>query len=165
VDFPLPVIPELDVLPLERTTHQSLASIPFDESTNVGNAEILDNIFRSQYKPEEEVFNNGLFLIYGDQKIVARIRSLKRRRCEAAKPYDSLKWALPVPALFHLRMNHLYMISRNHFGAAKSDSKSTLYWAMNALSRRRIAREKSDFFALEELVTHSFQARICAQRF
>ncbi|KAF5134279.1 hypothetical protein E5D57_004912 [Metarhizium anisopliae] len=68
----------------------------------------------------------------------------------------------PVPALFHLRMNYLYMLSRTHFGAAGDGSKATLYDTMNFWIRKGIQAKKADFYALEQLIIHSFQARICA---
>src|SRR5205809_6986769 len=83
-----------------------------------------------------ESFDHRLFLIYGDQKTVHRIRSIKRRRKQSRQAYDSLKWALPVPALFHLKMNYLYMLQRSHFGGAGDSDQSTLYDAMNYWDRK-----------------------------
>jgi hypothetical protein len=156
-----PKMPMLDILPPRKTVHWPLGPIPHDESSNVGNLAVLENIFQGQYRLPEEAFENTLFLIYGDQKTVQRIRTIKRRRRGSTKAYDTLKWALPVPALFHLKMNLLYMLSRCHFGGPDQD-QSTLYDAMNYWGRKRITKAKAEFFALEELVIHSFQARIVA---
>ena len=154
-------MPIIDVLAPMKTVHCSLGPIPHDESTNAGNISILENIFQYQYNLSDHAFKHNLFLIYGDQKTTQRIRSIKQRRGQAQKPYDKLQWALPVPALFHLRMNYLYMISRLHFGGSGSD-QSTLYDAMNFWSRKKISKAKADFYALEQLIIHSFQARVCA---
>ncbi|KAI9772518.1 MAG: hypothetical protein M1840_000723 [Geoglossum simile] len=143
------------------TVHHPLNMIPHDESTNSSNLAVLDNIFRRQYRRDESSFVNRLSLVYGDQKTTQRIRTIKYRRERSMGPYDSLRWVLPIPALFHLKMNYLYMISRSHFGSGGSD-QSTLYHAINFWQRKKISREASDFFALEELVVHSYQARICA---
>ena len=59
-------------------------------------------------------------------------------------------------------MNYLYMLSRVHFGAAGDGSKATLYYAMNLWIRKGIQKKKADFYSLEQLVIHSFQARVCA---
>lgn len=59
-------------------------------------------------------------------------------------------------------MNYLYMLSRTHFGAAGDGSKATLYDAMNFWVRKGIQTKKADFYALEQLIIHSFQARVCA---
>ena len=53
------------------------------------------------------------------------------------------------------------MISRLHFGGPGSD-QSTLYDAMNFWTRKKISKSKADFYALEQLIIHSFQARVCA---
>ncbi|KAF5122360.1 hypothetical protein E5D57_002265 [Metarhizium anisopliae] len=157
-----PRMPVIDILPRRRTAHLSLGPIPYDESTNAGNLNVLRNIFQEQYQLPDEAFNDRLLLIYGDQKTIQRIRTIKSRRSRAARPVDSLQWALPVPALFHLRMNYLYMLSRTHFGAAGDGSKATLYDTMNFWIRKGIQAKKADFYALEQLIIHSFQARICA---
>lgn len=154
-------MPKVDVLKPQMTVHHPLNLIPHDESSNAGNLAVLDNIFRRQYHRDEVSFVNQLSLVYGDQKTIQRIRTIKRRRQHSIGSYDSLRWILPVPAFFHLKMNYLYMISRSHFGGSGSD-QSTLCHAMNFWQRKKISREHADFFALEELVIHSYQARICA---
>src|SRR5437016_1064121 len=154
-------MPKLDILEPRKTSYQPLGLIPHDESSNSSNLAVLKNIFQGQYKLSDRAFENNLYLIYGDQKTTQRIRTIKRRRQDSARPYDNLKWALPVPALFHLKMNLLYMISRCHFGGHDRDY-STLYYAMNFWGRKKISKAKTEFFALEELVIHSFQARIVA---
>jgi hypothetical protein len=121
-----PSMPVIDVLAPIKTIHQSLGPIPHDESSNAGNIQILENIFPGQYHLPDSTFENRLFLIYGDQKTTQRIRSIKQRREQAQRPYDRLRWALPVPALFHLRMNYLYMISRLHFGGSGGDALDSL---------------------------------------
>ena len=39
---------------------------------------------------------------------------------------------------------------------------STLHHAANFWRRKKIKKEKADFFALEELIIHSFKARVVA---
>jgi hypothetical protein len=154
-------MPVIDILAPVKTVYCSLGPIPHDESSNAGNIMILENIFQHQYHLPKSAFEQRLFLIYGDQKTTQRIRSIKQRREQAEQPYDRLQWALPVPALFHLRMNYLYMILRLHFGGPGGD-QSTLYDAMNFWTRKKISKSKAEFYALEQLIIHSFQARICA---
>jgi hypothetical protein len=155
-------MPIVDKLPRHTTIHSSLGAIPHDESTNVGNLEVLSCIFKDQYGLPDEMFNERLYLIYGDQKTTQRIRMIKTRRTKSIQAVDRLDWALPVPALFHLRMNYLYMLNRVHFGALNDGSLATLYHAMNMWARKGISRKNANFPALEQLVIHSFQSRICA---
>lgn len=154
-------MPEIDILAPIKTLHCSLGPIPHDESTNAGNIMVLENIFRQQYRLPDSAFEQRLFLIHGDQKTTQRIRMIRCRRERAGQPYDTLKWALPVPALFHLRMNYLYMMLKIHFGGQGGD-QSTLYDAMNFWTRKGISKSNSDFYALEQLVIQSFHARVFA---
>ena len=156
-----PTMPVIDVLVPTKTIHCSLSPIPHDESSNAGNILILENIFQHQYRLPNSAFEQHLFLIYGDQKMTQQIHSIKQHREQAKRPYNRLQWALPVLALFHLHMNYLYMISRLHFGGQGGD-QSTLYDAMNFWTRKKISKSNSDFYALEQLIIHSFQARVCA---
>jgi len=158
-----PKMPELDILSAQITDHIPLGAISHDESTNSGNLAVLHDIFSKQYRLDEnsELYSTRLFLIYGDQKTVQRIRSCKHVRRRSTRAYDSLQWALPVAGLFHLKMNYLYMLSNCHYGGMGGDP-STLYHAANFWRRKKIKKEKADFFALEELIIHSFKARVIA---
>ena len=91
-----PTMPVIDVLKHVKTVHCSLGPIPYDESSNAGNIQILENIFWQQYHLPDSDFKSRLFLIYGDQKTTQRIRSIKQRREQAQRSYDRLQWALPV---------------------------------------------------------------------
>ena len=53
------------------------------------------------------------------------------------------------------------MISQLHFGSPDS-GQSTLYDVMNFWTRKKISKSKADFYALEQLIIYSFQARVCA---
>jgi hypothetical protein len=59
-------MPVINILPRQKTIYSSLGAIPHDESTNVGNLEVLSCIFKDQYKLPDEMFNERLYLIYGD---------------------------------------------------------------------------------------------------
>ena len=59
-------MPKIAILLLQKTIHRSLKPIPHDESSNVGNLAILENIFRSQYRLPNNVFGKRLCLIYDD---------------------------------------------------------------------------------------------------
>ena len=148
-------MPVIDVLTPVKTVYHSLGPIPHNESSNAGNILVLENIFRHQYRLPDSTFEKRLFLIYGDQKTTQRIRSIKEYREQAGQAYDRLQWALPVLAFFHLHINYLYIISWLHFGSPDS-GQSMLYDAMNFWTRKKISKSKADFYALEQLIIHSF---------
>ncbi|KAI9652619.1 MAG: hypothetical protein M1829_001499 [Trizodia sp. TS-e1964] len=129
------------------------------------NIDILENIFKGQYKLEDaEVYKSRLVLLVGDQKIVQRLRAIARLRRDATELYERYDWYIAVPGLFHLQMNTLKMIHRAHFGTAESiQDGSSLYHAANFWNRKRLVSEKgAGFYDLQELVKHSFRARVVA---
>ncbi|KAI9780358.1 MAG: hypothetical protein M1839_006781 [Geoglossum umbratile] len=152
-----------DAIRSRRSIHNSLGPIPFDESSNTGSINVLRNIFQQQYRLGDDAFTERLFLIYGDQKTVQCLRTIKKRREEAISPYDSFKWLLPVPALFHLKMNYLKMIITAHYGTEDSATdQSSLRHSKEFWNHRKVRPRKADFFVLEEFVIHNYQARFVA---
>lgn len=65
------------------------------------------------------LWDKGLRLIYGDQKTWARLWNIKRNAAiEQDLPgYGQMRWILPIPALFHLKMNFLKIIHQTHWEA------------------------------------------------
>ena len=159
-----PRMPEIDILPSAKTTHVNLGPIMESEASINGNYRVLETIFLEQLQlNRDNDFQDRLYLAYGDQKTAKLIRACKRERTEAALSYDSHRWVLPVPGLWHLRLNFLYTIMRTFFGGEQyAQQYSTLYTHINHLGRRNIPVERPPFHHLEELVLHSFDARIVA---
>ena len=160
-----PTMPILDILPPTRTEHLTMGAILEEESSISGTYNVIDNIFRKQMGLEEELNehdNQRLIPIYGDQKTCGLIRSCKRQRSfETSSTYHQLKWALPAPGLWHLRLNYLQMVLSNFYGGRKnSDQLSTLYPQINALNRQNIPKRKAPFHHMEDLILHSLDARI-----
>ena len=76
-EYPHPKMPVIDVLALTKMVHYSLGPIPHDESSNTGNIMVLENIFRQQYHLPHSEFEQHLFLVFGDQKIIQQIDTIK----------------------------------------------------------------------------------------
>lgn len=132
-------MPKIDIPPLEKTL--VLGPIPSEEGSISGNIKVLDNIFLRQlgFSSEEE-FSQRLFLIFGDQLTVQRIRSIIFMRSEEARNFNRHTWALPVLALFHLRMNLIWLIYKRHFGDQKGNTNqnSTIHAYAELLNRKVI---------------------------
>src|SRR6266516_341644 len=105
-EYNVPEMPKIDIPPLEKTQRIVLGPIPSEEGSVSGNISVLENIFLHQlrFSPDAD-FSQRLFLIFGDQLTVQRIRSIISLRSEAAQDFDRYRWALPVLALVHLKMN------------------------------------------------------------
>lgn len=155
-----PSFPVIDRLaPFRTKFHPFLMDI--DESTLAGNIDVLEEISSRQYRWDEtHNFAERLHLFYGDQRTVSRLRLAKLVRCESRAVYDRFGWVLPVPGLFHLKMQWLKMIHELHYMAKHYDSPSSLAFFREILDQNRVQTDNADFFALEELVLHCFHGKI-----
>jgi hypothetical protein len=81
---------------------------------------------------DDKEFDNRLFLAYGDQKTSSLIRSMQREQVEVSSAYDRKDWLIGVAALFHLRMNYLWLMQRTHYGNMEQQDASTLYHHINS---------------------------------
>ena len=129
-------MPSINVIPAARTSRLNLGPIMTGEASISETYKVLDDIFLHQMNLQhtDKAFEERLFLIYGDQKTAKLIRSCQGERTESISAYDSLRWALLIPALWHLKLNYLYMVIRYHYGGERSAQEySTLYTHMNHL--------------------------------
>ena len=172
---PLLQMPIIQALPPRRTVHATLGPIKHNEGTINGQYEVLNEFFCNQFKLHTHPartnssamdiddgvdWTNRLYLVYGDQKTAQLIRSVQSERTESIGSYDSYRWILAIPALFHLQMNLLWTIQSNFEGKQLCTDDSSLYHAKNILGRKHIPSERAPFHLVEELVEHSFNARI-----
>lgn len=77
----------------------------------------------------------------------------------SANAHDRKDWILGITALFHLRMNYLWLMQRTHYGGPGQDA-STLHHHANWWERKNVPSDRAAFAVLEELVLHSFDARV-----
>ena len=145
-----------------RTTYLPIKPIMKDESTISHNIHILDNIYGDQFqlKDDDSMFTRDLRLIYGDLKTWKRIQAVKLlRRDTAEDPRDRFDWLLPGLGLWHLRYNMLQLIHKIHWGTNRHADPSTLQFAADRWGRSQVV-QPNNFAALEDLVVHSYQARM-----
>jgi hypothetical protein len=75
-----------------------------------------------------KIFDELLYLVYGDQKTISLIQTAQRERAEATLCYDKLNWMLPIPGLHIPVANEIY--SGSEYCAAL---ESTIYHNKNYL--------------------------------
>jgi hypothetical protein len=85
---------------------------------------------------------------------------VQAEQVDASAAYDRKDWLIGVAALFHLRMNFLWVMQRTHYGNIEQQDASTLYHNINFWGRKNIPADRAAFQVLEELVLHSFDARV-----
>jgi hypothetical protein len=159
-DISFPSMPAIELLEPRKTDSKTLGPILFNEGTLDGTYDVLDNIYKHQFKLEDKEFDDRLFLAFGDQKTSSLIRSVQAEQVDASGKYDRKDWLIGVAAFFHLRMNYLWLMQRTHFGNMEQQDASTLYHNMNFWGRKDIPADRAAFHVLEELVLHSFDARV-----
>lgn len=154
-----PEFPAVERLPAQKTEHYSLGPMLFNEGCIDGTYDVIQNIFEEQfaYKTGSD-FNDLLQLVYGDQKTVSLLHAVKKERAEARSVYNRLGWILPIPGLFHWRMNYLDMMYDLYSGDDHPAVQSTLH--QNKVFLGCVQGHKSPFHHKEEVVTRAFVARV-----
>lgn len=170
---PPPAMPIVDILPARRSFSHPLEPIFRNESTNENTAEIIKDIYERQlkYDPHNKIFETHFLRTVGDLKTNNRIISVQNIRLETGNedslPYDMLQWIIPNMGLFHLQLNLLRLIHRVHWGPPPSNASalqdrldwSSLSWAADSLHRTNVQNGQL-FYPLEELIIHSYNARV-----
>jgi hypothetical protein len=121
----------------------------------------MQTIMTDQFGMDENdpAFGSNFFLFHGDQKTVDRIRSSKTLLKGDHRPFDRLDWVHAVPGYWHLKYNVLELL-HEQFWQGPSPDDSTLHASAAHWSRKNLNKPHGDFRALEQLIIHSFQARI-----
>lgn len=156
-----PSMPRIEVLEPRVTDAKTLGPIMFSEGTRDGTYDVTENIYKNQFQLGDEEFEERLFLAFGDQKTASLLRSMCTEANVSVNAYDKKDWILGITALFHLRMNYLWLMQRTHYGGPGQDA-STLHHNSNWWERKNIPGDRAPFAVLEELVLHSFDARVVA---
>jgi hypothetical protein len=144
-----------------KTNHYNLGPILENEGTIDGTYKVIDNVFLEQlgYHQSDD-FANILHLIYGDQKTVSLIQAVQKERRGSMLSYDNYDWILPIPGLFHWRMNYMDMIHGLYSGLESDSISSTLHHNKNFMGC--VQGHKSPFHHKEEVAIHAFNARVTA---
>lgn len=154
-----PQFPTINRIKPHITAHRSLGPILENEGTTDGTYAVLDEVMLHQLKLDRSAaFNGSLYLVYGDQKTVSLILSVKNERHDATQEYDKYSSVLPIPGLFHWRMNLMDMIHDLYTGSEFAGTGSTLHHNRNVLGV--VQGHKSPFHHKEEVAQRAFDARI-----
>lgn len=160
-----PQFPVVERLAPHTTEHYGLGPILANEGTIDGTYDVIDTIFRAQFGADTSEhsteFNRRLQLVYGDQKTVSLIQSVQEESDEASLPYHRLGWIIPVPGLFHLRMNFIDMIHDLYSGGG-DNAICTSTLTQNATALGCIRGSQTPFHYKQQLALRAFDARVTA---
>jgi hypothetical protein len=96
-----PTFPSVERLSPRKTPNFGLGPILENEGTIEGTFQVIDKIFLEQLGLDTaNHFDKRIQLVYGDQKTVSLIGSVKRERKYSKDIYGRYDWLLPVPGLF-----------------------------------------------------------------
>ena len=154
--------PIVEVLNPYRSDWHALQPINKNEATNQDNVAILEDIVLNQFgrQREDPWFKTGLMLCAGDQKTIARINAIKNIGHEISTlPFDRFDWVLPIPGLWHLKLNLLLMLNNIHRHPDTSVDITSLQYALDKWDRKSL-KDSTPFQDLEDLIIHSYNARI-----
>lgn len=130
-----------------------------DQSSTVGNLEVIDTIIKDVLRLPPSWFDNGRrVIVAGDQLTVQRLSTLKYLKEIDNSVYNRLEWAHPVLQLFHLQMLLCSIILRTHYGTTKEPGSLSYNKAL--LERKHIGQKDFDYHASDELLRHTFDAMV-----
>jgi hypothetical protein len=158
-----PKFPSVERLAPRKTPHFGLTPILENEGTIQGTYEVINKIFIEQLGLDPAThFKNRLYPLYGDQKTVSLIQTVKRERKYCENVYGQFQWLLPVPGLFHWRTNFIDMIYNVYGGSESSNASIETTLLHNQLYMGYTQGHNSPFHHKEEVATRAFDARIAA---
>lgn len=130
-----------------------------NESTTEGTYRVVEDVLLGQLGDDGDIDLDGfLQLVYGDQKTASLLNAVKKERAESCRLFDRFSWVLPIPGLFHWRMNFLDMNFELYAAADHPTVESTVHH--NKVYLGCVQGHKSPFH--EEVATRSLDARITA---
>ncbi|KAI0721793.1 hypothetical protein C8Q72DRAFT_877971 [Fomitopsis betulina] len=127
-------------IPIHTTKVFPLPTMEIDESTIVGNAEVVESMFSAiGLDMASETFTRTVKLIAGDQLSIARLRALTRNRAGHDSFANSYIWAVVIPGIFHYKMAVTHGFMELHYGRNTSPGNpGSLAFHNNLLDRKPI---------------------------
>ena len=146
-----------------RIKSHFLVLVQQDENTTKDNILIHEDIEKRQLKKNfnDSMWNRIFLLYYDDLKIILRILTMQSCRRDVERSYDFRKWMISNLSLWHLRLNFLRLIHKNHWDDFKSTDEFTLQYVVDAWKRNNVNIDQN-FIKLKALLIHFYQARVFA---
>lgn len=150
-------------------THQTplhpLPAMHIDESTIIGNAEVVEAIFRELglMKDDGEIDMEILKIFGGDQLSIARLRSLANIRAGHSGGYSGFGWGVWMPGLFHGKIADMHGFFVTHWGKPNAGARNpgSLSFHNTVLHRNPILLSSlPPFRTCRDLVFVSLYARV-----
>ncbi|KAK7692084.1 hypothetical protein QCA50_005491 [Cerrena zonata] len=149
---------------VHKTDVLPLPAMPIDESSTLGNATVVNEIFTIlKYKLISPKFLNILRILFGDQLSVARLRGVTNTRVGHDKPSHALLNTVHAPGLFHYQIAYTGATMENHWGDPQAYTRDpgSLCFHNTILDRKPIIMSSPPpYRTCRDLVFVSLYARI-----
>ena len=162
----LPTMPNIQRLEPERTKMFQPGVVFEDEGTIDGTILVHENLWLQKFglSPDnkEGHFKRRLWLVFGDQKTVAHIRTVKRTLGSSIRDFDRRDWMIGPCALFHVLQALLAMMVRTHGQAGPGQHTTATIPHDAARLDRPFSVGNAKYYQLEPLIAMGFNARVLA---
>lgn len=113
-------------IPVHQTELYPLPTLPIDESTIIGNAEVDEAVTKELQLDKEHIpeVSERVRFIAGDQLSIARLRALEFIRAGQEEGYHGYFWGVWIPGLFHAKIADAHGTLLNHLGRSDSGSSN-----------------------------------------
>ncbi|KAJ7443701.1 hypothetical protein FB451DRAFT_1437210 [Mycena latifolia] len=118
----LPTTPEQ--IELHKTPLHPLPAWNIDESTIIGNAEVVDAIHTELQVRNLSHWNWVVKFFAGDQLSIARLRSLLNIRAGHEGGYSGFGWGVWMPGLFHAKIADMHGFFVTHWGVPNRGTRN-----------------------------------------
>ncbi|KAF8196897.1 hypothetical protein K438DRAFT_1906287 [Mycena galopus ATCC 62051] len=159
-DATLPVSAEK--IEVHKTPIHPLPTMEIDESTIIGNIEVMEEIMRVLgIKADDPEYAKYLQLTAGDQLSIARQRSILQARLGHESRPQSWRHIVPVPGLFHAKIADCHGVLETHLGKSTVRSPGSLGFHNTVLDRLPITLTSlPPFRTCRDLIMVSLYARV-----
>lgn len=148
----------------EKTVIRPLPTMQIDESSTVGNAEVITTMLQElELDMNDTKFVETLTLLAGDQLSMARARGIAAARAGVEGDGKSLAWIVKLPGLFHYEVNSAQSTLSLHLGKPNHEvSNPGSLLAHNAELNRKLITPGSttNFRTTRNLIFVSLYARV-----
>ncbi|KAL1707086.1 hypothetical protein EV121DRAFT_199968 [Schizophyllum commune] len=153
--------------PRQITVHQTdihpLPAMEIDESTILGNGEVIEETIKELQIEAQEWFGKHVLIFAGDQLSQARIRALVNIRAGQEAGLAGYFWGAWMPGLFHGKIADVHGMLFTHFGKPNSGARNpgSLWFHNTRLHRLPITLTSlPNYRTCRDLIFVSLYARV-----
>jgi hypothetical protein len=111
-------------IPVHKTELHPLPSLNIDESSIVGNAEVVKAVAAELDQDQNPEAAGRVKFFGGDQLSIARLRALEYIRAGQEEGSEGYFWGVWIPGLFHSKIADTLGTLLNHFGLPDSGTRN-----------------------------------------